>query len=546
MLLRSHLGRAVLATALATAGLVSALGVGGASGASPVAAHVSGHVLLVGTFNGHKGQYSSIQAAVNAAHPGDWILVAPGDYHEVADYSSPPSSDQLRLGGFGAVLITKAGLHLRGMNRNTVIVDGTKSSSPTSCSSNPAYQQYGPTVSGSPIGRNGIVVYKASNVSIDNLTVCNFQSTGGESGNGIWWDGGAGSGTIGLTGYSGSYLTATTTFFGGEQVASTYGIFSSNAAGPATWSSIYASNQNDSGMYVGACQQVCNITINKAWMQDNALGYSGTNSGGAVVIEYSKFDHNEDGLDTNSAVSGDPPGPQNGACPNNAISKITHTHSCWVVMHNLFDSNNNPNTPRAGSAAAGPTGTGMTLSGGKNDTVIDNTFTNNGAWGLLVIPYPSFGTPSNGQTCASVGGGQVAGLGCLIDPKSDTVSHNSFKHNGYFKNPSNGDLGQITFFYDEPQNCYTGNVTPDGIVPTNLQQSLTKCGVKSKVAIQPSDLVAQVLCDTGYGSCPPGANYPPSTKVAIVPLPTKQLATMPNPCVGVPNNAWCVGGRPIP
>ena len=39
-------------------------------------------VLRVGTYHGKRGQYQSIQAAVNAAHPGDWILVGPGDYKE--------------------------------------------------------------------------------------------------------------------------------------------------------------------------------------------------------------------------------------------------------------------------------------------------------------------------------------------------------------------------------------------------------------------------------------------------------------------------------
>ena len=48
-------------------------------------------VLLVGTFHGHAGQYATIQSAVNAARPGDWILVAPGDYHENADTTGPVS-----------------------------------------------------------------------------------------------------------------------------------------------------------------------------------------------------------------------------------------------------------------------------------------------------------------------------------------------------------------------------------------------------------------------------------------------------------------------
>ena len=35
-------------------------------------------VLLVGTYQGIKGQYTSITAAVKAAKPGDWILIGAG------------------------------------------------------------------------------------------------------------------------------------------------------------------------------------------------------------------------------------------------------------------------------------------------------------------------------------------------------------------------------------------------------------------------------------------------------------------------------------
>ena len=38
----------------------------------------------------------------------------------------------------------------------------------------------------------------------------------------------------------------------------------------------------------------------------------------------------------------------------------------------------------------------MTLSGGRNDTVMDNTFSNNGAWGFLMVPYPD-SNPPRGQ-----------------------------------------------------------------------------------------------------------------------------------------------------
>ncbi len=535
-------------TVVAGAALLSVSTMTATSGASGTTEHLSSGVLLVGTYKGHTGQYSSIQAAVDAAKPGQWILVAPGDYHENDDMVHPPSSATLRHGGFGGVLITTSNVHLRGMNRNTTIVDGTAPNGNGACSTKPQDQRYGPVVNGSAIGQNGIVVYEANGVSVDNLTTCNFLSGSGDSGNGVWWNGGAGTATINLHGYEGSYLSATDTFFNGEQTAGTYGIFSSDAAGPATWTNIYASNQNDSGMYVGACQQLCGITISGAWMENNALGYSGTNSGGAIVIEHSRFDNNEDGLDTNTQINGDPPAPQNGACPKNGISPITHTHSCWVVMDNIFDHNNNINTPRAGSAAAGPTGTGMTISGGTNDTVMNNTFEDNGAWGLLFVPYPDQDSPGSGQTCAGTGGHSFPGLGCVYDAKNDAMINNTFSHNGYFGNPTNSDFGELTLNGDRIANCFKGNTTPDGTFPSNLQATEGTCGVKATggnaltVALP---LYEQALCDTGFGSCPAGSTYPKPTGVVLAPLPTSQLQTMPNPCKGVPANAWCKNGSPI-
>src|SRR5258708_32937203 len=79
-------------------------------------------VLRVGTYHGIHGQYKTIQAAVNAARPRDWVLVGPGDY-KTSSYKAPSGGSDRPSG----VLITKAHLRLRGMNRNTVIVDGTKS-----------------------------------------------------------------------------------------------------------------------------------------------------------------------------------------------------------------------------------------------------------------------------------------------------------------------------------------------------------------------------------------------------------------------------------
>ena len=479
---------------------------------------------------------------MNAAKPGDWILVGPGDYHETADESRPPVNPG--QGQMGGVYISKSGITLRGMDRNSVIVDGTKPGS-APCSNKPSAQSYGALgKKGGPVGRNGILVWKANDVSVENLTVCNFLAGTGASGNQVWWNGGDGSGKIGMRGYWGSYLTATSTFFSNERTAAEYGIFASNAAGPASFDELYANDMNDSGTYVGACQRACNVTMNHLWMEYNALGYSGTNSGGTVVVENSRFDHNQDGFDTNTQVIGDPPAPQDGRCPHGGTSPVTHTTSCWVVIHNDFYDNNDPNNPAGGSAAAGPVGTGMTVSGGRFDTVLDNTFAGNGAWGILFVPYAQQGKPSLGQTCAGAGGHELPGFGCVLDPEGDALLGNTFRHNGYFGNPSNSDFGQITLFGGEAQNCFRDNKAPDGSAPANLQQTQKRCGPTTTGGNTGGELFPEVLCDTGMATCPPGTHYPKPTGVVLHPVPIG-LPTMPNPCAGVPANLWCPKGSPL-
>ncbi|HLH27686.1 MAG TPA: hypothetical protein VKW77_02145, partial [Acidimicrobiales bacterium] len=525
---------------------------------APLGPTVGGRALLVGTFHGVHGQYATIQAAVDAAQPGDWILVAPGDYHEQADHASPPSPLAVSLGWYGGVAVHTPDVHLRGMDRSSVIVDGTKPGAPA-CSSNPADQDLGVAGPSGPIGRNGIDIW-ADGVTVDNLTVCNFpvvqDSHGNQIGNGgneIWWDGGE-TGKIGLTGYSGSYLTATDTFWGtvgGDLAEGNYGIFSSSAAGPGVWSQLYADNFADSGMYVGACQQVCDAWIHDAWMENSALGYSGTNSGGTVVIDHSQFDGNTDGLDTNTQSAGDPPPPQNGACRFGGASALTGTGSCWLFTGNYVHDNNNNLAPGAGLSGE-PVGTGMTVSGATNDTVAGNLFSGNDAWGTLFVPFPD-SDPGPPGVCAG-SGGQTSGLlpgYCIYDAQGDALLDNAYVGNGGYHNPTNGDFGQITLFAGERQNCYGGNLAPAGSTPPDLEtaQPPSSCGATTAAANPGGELFTQVLCDTGFAaglgiSCA-GASYPtPTTPPHLAPVPAG-LPTMPNPCAGVPANPWCVGGRPL-
>ena len=117
-------------------------------------------------------------------------------------------------------------------------------------------------------GVNGIEVVKSNNVWIENMTARNFEEGKGGGGNDFWWSGGSDPGKVTAHGWWGKYLTAYDTGLDGG-----YGIFAQNTK-EGSWENIYASGFNDSGIYIGACQQ-CKARVNKATIENNAVGYSG-------------------------------------------------------------------------------------------------------------------------------------------------------------------------------------------------------------------------------------------------------------------------------
>jgi len=232
--MRGRLARAVTVVALAF-GAACVAGCG-----SDAATSESGRTLRV------PADHATIQAAVDAAHRGDLILIAPGEYRE-------------------RVLVATAGLTIRGEQRNEVILDG-------------GHELF-----------NGVEV-TASGVAVENLTVRNYVY------NAVLIDGaGDGYGDPGefapaVDGYRVSYVTTSNNGL--------YGIYAFGARNGEI-SHSYASGHPDSGFYIGQCKP-CNVVLDDIVAEHNAIGYYGTNASGGVYVVNSTFRGNRLGIAPNS------------------------------------------------------------------------------------------------------------------------------------------------------------------------------------------------------------------------------------------------------
>jgi uncharacterized protein DUF1565 len=482
--------RSVLARSRWALGIALAAVALGAAASSAMAAHVeivSQSGPPAGPIPKNTSYFTTIQAAVDATHRGDWVLIEPGVYDEEVKVEKPHS-----------------GIWIRGMDRNTVILDGRHEPAPG--------------------GSNGIEVFKTSNVWIENLTARNFDraTPEGPGGNEIWWNGGEGSGKIGAHGWYGRYLTAYDDGLNGG-----YGIFTNNEK-EGEWENIYASGFNDSGMYLGACPE-CKARINKAVMENNALGYSGSNSGGNLVIENSVFKHNTDGIAPNSENPGDGPPPQNGACgPDKPYRKghrrlpqftTTEIARCTIFRDNVVEENNNLNAPDNPSTAAAPWGVGIELPGVYADLVEHNIIKDNPTNGVLGFEYPN-PFPLQEDTIFF----QFAG---------NRVSDNTFTGNGTAGGTFAGDVTFAGGLFGEQastNNCVSGNSYTAATYPEGLDETW---GCQNATTPNPLLGFAGIEYLLELQAVSEGRTPEPQ------PAPSGPLPTMPNPCEDVPTNPLC-------
>jgi hypothetical protein len=402
----------------------------------------------------------SIQAAVNKATRCDWVLVAPGVYS-------------------GSVVIRTPDLHLRGLDRKRVVIDGRHRK-----------------------GVNGIEV-RASDVWVENLTVRDFDriAPNAENGNEVWW--------YEAHGWHGNYLTVYDTgLLGG------YGLFAERSA-DGEWDHVYASGFDDSGLYIGACRD-CEATVSHALAERNPVGYAGTNSGGHLVLEDSLFRDNAVGLSLNSSES-DPPPPQLGTCDANANRSATPTITstalsrCTLVRGNRIVANNNLSVPSDTSSERPGWGIGIVLLGTYGDLVTKNVLARNRTVGVLGLEFPWWRPARRRPVHFQLTGNRIQRNAVSGSRISIAIEGGLFGS----KRSANNCLSK---------NRYASSL-PVKLRPFSCARARTPNPAKAaseRILALVAKLHSQFLARRAHGQ----------------PVPPPQ-PTMPNPCKGAPSNPLC-------
>jgi nitrous oxidase accessory protein NosD len=311
---------------------------------------------------------ATVQAGVDAAQPGDLVLVAPGTYRE-------------------QVQITTRDVTLRGTDRNDVVIDGEG------------------------IRSSGIVA-TADGVRIENLTVTattfyGVLVTGMQDADGQ-------PSAHGVDGYEtlDPAEHPPVQRFGVSHVTATnnglYGIYAFDAQHGAVRDS-YASGSADSGIYVGQCRG-CDVLVIGNVAERNAVGFENANASDSVLVTGNRFTGNRIGMTLLSNYQ-EAFAPQHGN----------------VVAGNVITGNTSADSP---AHADGGFGIGIGISGGQDNDLRANLVTGNPRAGVLLantedLPatgnriedtaFTSDGLERNGVDVANVSADRAAAHGNCVE-----------------------------------------------------------------------------------------------------------------------------------
>ena len=259
-----------------------------------------------------------------------------------------------------------------------------------------------------------------------------------------------------------------------------------------------------------------------------------------MLIENSRFDNNEDGFDTNSQ-NGDEPAASKRGVPRRRRAAGCRRAVVLGALPQHVRSQQQPEAPSAGSAAAGPVGH-RHVAVGRPERHRDGQPVRGQRRVGPDHDSVSRTAASRARAASSMGSGRAAA--CSTKAATHVID-NTFSHNGFFGNPSNGDLGPDELRAGPDQllqrqrgarrrrrHHHPGESRAD--VP-DVQRADGR-RQRNGGRVVPDEVLCDAQVSLAAGAkppCQPTDHYPRRTKVVMHPLP-KHLATMPNPCAGVP------------
>ena len=327
-----------------------------------------------------KGCFKTIQKAINKAKAGDTVKVPDGTY-----------SEGVQIQGSKKRYLTLVG---NVKHPDKVVLDATK------------------IAKSSPAKSNGVLINGANEVTVKGFTAQHYN------GNGFF-----------VTNASGYHFTDDIARYVGV-----YGLYAFNTIGGEMRRDIGAWN-NDSGFYIGQTPKQTKpvrTIVSDVVSYGNVLGYSGTNSR-YVTIKNSKWFNNGVGIVPNALDSEKFPPPEQNVITDNDIF--------W----NNFDYYKGaPFTlrPAATGDVPYPTGVGVLLFGGRN-----NTISNNRIYGNWLL-----------------GAGMIEQF-LLKNPDDGTLVGNQIINNAFGLNGTDLNGRDIGYDGNGNSNCISGNTGVSTVMP---------------------------------------------------------------------------------